>query len=306
MKKRLREYFMYSRRERNGLTVLLALLLISILCRIYAGYFIEEKRSSFQINESELQALLLQLDKLEEEPKHYSSSNYLPNRKTPGSALKEFDPNSITAEEWIKLGFSPNQAASIIKYRTMIGGFETADQLKNCFVIDEERFNLLEPFINLSPALSKESYFNKEIKEQKKTAPVFPKPDLNFSTLEEITLIRGIGDHTAKLIIDYRQRIGGFSNLNQLYEIKGLDSTRIELLKKESVLTQKVFKRIDINSATYADLRNHPYIEQDLARLIVRFRELHGKYESVESLKKLALVDTVVYKRIFPYLKVQE
>lgn len=54
-------------------------------------------------------------------------------------------------------------------------------------------------------------------------APVVYFPlELNAATGEELTLIPRIGQVTASRIVEYRQQLGGYSNLEQLMDIKGI------------------------------------------------------------------------------------
>src|SRR5690606_6091041 len=52
--------------------------------------------------------------------------------------------------DWQNLGFSPKQVAVILKYKKSLGGqFSSKKELKECFVISEEKFRELEPYILL-------------------------------------------------------------------------------------------------------------------------------------------------------------
>lgn len=56
--------------------------------------------------------------------------------------------------------------------------------------------------------------------------------DINTITIDELKLIPGVGDKTAKKIFDKRIELGGFENLDKLSEIDGLGSKKIEVIKK--------------------------------------------------------------------------
>ena len=55
--------------------------------------------------------------------------------------------------------------------------------------------------------------------------------NLNTATLEELDTISGIGPVTARKILDYRQRIGMFSSVDQLLEVSGIGVKTLEKMR---------------------------------------------------------------------------
>jgi len=55
--------------------------------------------------------------------------------------------------------------------------------------------------------------------------------DINRASKEDLMLINGIGEKTAEKIIALRQRLGGFSHVEQLMQIKGIKEKRFAKLK---------------------------------------------------------------------------
>ncbi|MDD5355738.1 MAG: helix-hairpin-helix domain-containing protein [Candidatus Omnitrophica bacterium] len=58
------------------------------------------------------------------------------------------------------------------------------------------------------------------------------KVDINKAPLSEISSIDGISEQLAKDIIEYRNLEGGFKDINELKNIKGIKDKKLESLKK--------------------------------------------------------------------------
>jgi len=58
------------------------------------------------------------------------------------------------------------------------------------------------------------------------------KLDINKATENDLVLVSGIGEVTAKKIIDMRYKLGKFKSLEQLTEIKGIKEKKLKKLRK--------------------------------------------------------------------------
>ncbi|PKG73502.1 competence protein ComEA [Shewanella sp. Choline-02u-19] len=52
--------------------------------------------------------------------------------------------------------------------------------------------------------------------------------NINSASVEQLSLLRGIGDSKAKAIVDYRKTHGKFDSINQLSNVKGIGDKLIE------------------------------------------------------------------------------
>lgn len=62
----------------------------------------------------------------------------------------KFNPDHYNAQDWVRLGFSERQSESILKYKKYLGGsFQSKEKFKECFIISEEQYLQLAPFLLL-------------------------------------------------------------------------------------------------------------------------------------------------------------
>lgn len=61
--------------------------------------------------------------------------------------------------------------------------------------------------------------------------------NLNTATKDELVALPGIGPAKAQAIIDYRTQHGGFRQVEELKDVKGIGAKRFEKLKAELVVT---------------------------------------------------------------------
>ncbi len=126
--------------------------------------------------------------------------------KFQNSNLESFNPNDYTQEDWKKLGFSEKQAAVILKYKDMLGGkFTSREQIKNCFVVSEEKYQELSPFL-LLPETSTDSHSKAFVSLDKKYQ--LKKFDQNVYSVENWKSI-GFSEKQAEVILKYKGIVGG-------------------------------------------------------------------------------------------------
>ena len=63
--------------------------------------------------------------------------------------------------------------------------------------------------------------------------------NLNSATVEQLEALPGIGPKTAQLIVEYRQKSGGFKKVEELMNVKGIGEKSFLKLKPMLVVTAK-------------------------------------------------------------------
>jgi DNA uptake protein ComE-like DNA-binding protein len=126
--------------------------------------------------------------------------------------------------------------------------------------------------------------------------------ELNTADSAKLTGLRGIGPSFAMRIIRYRDRLGGFYRKEQVKEVFGLDSSTYAGMQAQVRVDASHVKRIPINSVAFEDLSRFPYLTYKQMNAIIRFREQHGDYASLDDMRNIAILDDGILRKIEPYL----
>ncbi len=286
----LRNHFGFSKSESNGLLLLIpTLFLCSGLLYVYKIYL------SNDINTE------LSLQELKEWKKEISLKKKKQAENVVSKPVKrefkkfQFDPNKISKEQIVSLGFSERVANNWTKFLSAKGRFKEKSDLLNIYGINKTRVKELESYIKIE--LREPPVLNEEFKK----VEVISKLDINSASSEELKNVRGIGKVLSNRIIKYREKLGGFHSEDQLVEVYGLKEDVIENLLEQFEISKEVLKiRINTDSVKY--LASHPYINYNLARAIVNYRHQHGNFNSEQDLSKIEiLIDSTLFK-IQPYI----
>ncbi|NQX42758.1 competence protein ComEA helix-hairpin-helix repeat region [Pedobacter steynii] len=302
MRKWLNNYFEFSRREFNGLMVLLILLAgVSVFPMVYRALRPQELPTA----EEQLAVLKFAMASQPEaykkmEPRIFSAKGHLEKRK---SVLFYFDPNVIDIDDWQKLGLSEKQAQAILNYRSKGGVFRKKTDLQKMYTISAQLYNLLEPYVQIAGT---------ELSTPQKVQAIATTPvpiskelkliELNGADTLELDQIKGIGMVFARRIVAYRERIGGFHKKEQLMEVFGIDSLKYNEVKNQVSIDPDKLKKININTAELADFKNHPYIRYKQVNALIQYRKQHGNYSNIADLNKVAILTPEIIGRLAPYL----
>ena len=114
-----------------------------------------------------------------------------------------------------------------------------------------------------------------------------PIPILDINEADSTTLVAlpQIAEVMASRIHRYRNRLGGFVALEQLFEVKGMDEARFNAIKPYLVLENSEIVKINVNQDEFKTLLRHPYLEYEQVKAIVNHRERRGFIKDWEQLK---------------------
>ena len=215
----------------------------------------------------------------------------------------KFNPNEYDLEDWMRLGYSQKQAASVMNFRASGFRFKVKSDLKKLFIMDDESYAQLYTYIDLPDTLEKKESLESFSVEKK--APEQMVHSINRMTKKDLVKLKGVGDYYATKVLNFRDALGGFVNAQQLKEVYHLPDSLADLISRNITIDTSFVKRHNINEINLQELKQHPYISYKLANSIIAYRKTHGAYSSVEELKELVLMNAETFNKVRPYLKVE-
>ncbi|KAG9463986.1 hypothetical protein GDO78_020692 [Eleutherodactylus coqui] len=153
--------------------------------------------------------------------------------------------------------------------------------------------------------------------------------NINTATEEELMTLPGVGRQVAQNIVEYREYIGGFKKVEDLALVSGVGAAKLEQVKFEICVSSKSGSaqhspnslrkdmecghhsghlsatRININTATAAQLMTLRGLTEEMAQDIVLYRTQHGPLKSIEDLVKVDSVTISLLDKVRHQVYVQ-
>lgn len=293
-----KDFFYYTKSERRVILLLLAIALL--LLGIWAVMeYLRPVEVPVTLSESEeIDSFLANLEEQEKIRKSHTPKNEI------SAVLQPFDPNTADSVLLRQLGLPVYIVRNILKYRAKGGVFRSPESFSHIYGLKEEVYQKLKPYITIAPLVSVSHVRTDTFRQLKDTIPYIPKyeegtiVDLNKADTSILKRIPGIGSTLARMIVVYRQRLGGFYDVSQLQEVPHV---RVEL-NKWFVVTPAGLHKIQVNSASLDKLRSHPYMDFYKAKAIMEYRRKRGKIKGLSQLSMFEEFTEKDLKRLSPYL----
>lgn len=203
----------------------------------------------------------------------------------------EFDPNTLSREQWLEIGLRDNVVNSILKYREKGGKFLVKQDLKKIYTLTDTEYAVLDPFIVIKgSAIPEPEIFERKI------------VGLNDADTMDLQQLAGIGPAFAKRIVKYRELLGGFCAKEQLLEVYGMDSTKFTAIAEYVTVDPSLIRKMNINTISIKEMIKHPYFEFYIAKSILNHRNEIGKYTDIAQIKEAKLIYDQLFRKIEPYL----
>ncbi len=279
----------FSKKTRKALLIFLALIVIVALLPRIVVSFLPKEELKFSKEEKRTLSFKPTFNQYQR-PYTFRKKIF---RRPPS----KFDPNLYAIADWMYLGLSKKQAASVLKFGKY--GFKSNEQLSKVFVIPKQVFELIKdstiyrakntPFVSVS------------LHEVKKESTI-QLIELNSVSEEELLAVPGIGPFFAKNILKQREKLGGFISLTQLLECWKFTEEKLAEVKPFMKVDPTLIQKLNINTATAEEFKRHPYFTWNLANSLYKIRKQKGTYASIEEIKESVLMTEELYTKLKPYL----
>ena len=225
----------------------------------------------------------------------------------------KFNPDLLSQKDWENLGFSEKQAAAILKYKNYLGGsFISKEKLKECFIINDDQFSQLSPFLILQEK-TPENYVNRFPK-QKEKEPIKIK---NYFDPNELSADQwqalGFTEKQANVIVNYRDKNlrGSFKSLEDIQKCFVISADKFEEMKpwiklsvsakgkdEKLALQEKTdFATVDLNQINFRQLKEFGFTEKDAA-MILSFRKKLGGFINKQQLLETYDIDRATGEKL--------
>ena len=304
-----KDFFYFTKTERQGIIVLVVLVIgvytIPALLQAFSG---PEKTDPTEQakSEKEYNEFISSIKEAKQDKKYpvyrgrYSSPAYPKKEIRPAA----FDPNTADSATFLSLGLPTWMAGNILRYRRKQGRFRRPEDFRKIYGLTEEQYRTLQPYIRIAetPVLQDTS----RILVVQATAPydtLMKSPpgtiiDLNQADTTELKKIPGVGSNIARMIVNYRERLGGFFRIEQLQEIH----LKAEKLRSWFSIDTHQTRRINVNKAGMERMMHHPYINYYQAKVIIEYRKKKGFLKSLKQLSLYEEFTPIDLERLEPYI----
>ncbi len=288
----IKSHFVFNRSQRNG--ILFLILFISSFLII--NYFVDfSKENVLDTQSKEIKAIQKELDSLQ--------TIEIASRKP---KIYPFNPNFITDFKGYTLGMSTEEIDRLLVYRKNNKWINSVEDFKKVTKVSDSLLDKISPYFKFPDWVNNSKPKSKYTKKLFKEKSFEQKIDLNIATQLQLEEINGIGKSFSKRIVDYRSKLGGFSDDIQLYEVYGLDYQVVNrVLNEFTVKTPKEISKINLNKVSASDIATLPGISFELAKRIWEYRILNERINSFLELEKIEGLTERKLKGIQLYLKLE-
>ena len=228
--------------------------------------------------------------------------------------LFAFDPNQVDSASLRRLGLPDWMAGNLLRYRRRGGRFRRPEEFRKLYGLTDELYARLLPYIRIDSNRQQPSHPSRNVADSLPRLyqpdsllqrPLRPEKFANDTLIEVnradtilLQRIPGIGSGIARLIVEYREKLGGYHHIGQLREIR-LNS---QLLEPWLSVDTTAIRRLHINQESLRSLQRHPYLSYQQARAIVDYRRRHGPIRHLQALSLLDAFTPADLERLSHYV----
>lgn len=221
-------------------------------------------------------------------------------------STKKINPNTATYEDFLLVGFTEKQARSCLNYRNKGGVFRKKEDVLKIYSISEADYVLLQDHIVIPQnknSIKKEKTSTSTIKQKTIEEKHIGVVDINTCDTNDLKKLPKIGGFRARKIIEYREKLGGYYSIEQLYSVYSMDSITIKSISPYVIFSQTHIKKLNVNTATFKEINKHPLISYEQTKKIFEYKKIVGYIKTLDELVNNGILEETEYNILQFYLK---
>jgi competence protein ComEA len=315
----------FTRVERRGIVLLLALGLVSACLPTVYGYFFKKTpQTCVEPPDAPLFA--------ENTDEHAKRSTFRDADAAAADArLFRFDPNTAEAADLQALGLPQRTIKGILNYRNMGGKFRSPDDFSKIYTLSDEDFERLRPYVAIA---GRDDAANGGPQKTAQASAGMASAPLDMRTFDPNTAdaatLAGLGlsEKTISGWLNYRSKGGKFrtkDDLKKLYTLSEYDFQRIAPFVQIGAGAEKMEQPapgnpmavaasyrtksvpatlVDLNTAEVEDLVRLPGIGEGWAKRILGWRDKLGGFSTVAQVAEARNLPDSVFQKMRYYVTI--
>lgn len=287
--------------------------------KIVGGKFIskEQFKKCYAISEDKFNQLETFLLLPENNADAKGNTGFKTYEKKTLNITRKFNPDHLSQKDWENMGFSDKQAAAILKYKSYLGGsFLSKEKFKECFIINEENYAKLEPYLILPT--NTPANFNAYAGKSRSLKSMSPQTSFDPNSLDiKGWMNLGFSEKQANVIVNYRDRNlkGSFKTLDDIKNCFVISAEKFEELKpfikfntatmtkssddrKTEFKQEKTdFSKVDMNSISFKQLLEFGLDERSAGSMI-GFRKKLGGFMTKDQILETYNIDKELVQKL--------
>jgi DNA uptake protein ComE-like DNA-binding protein len=274
----MKSHFQFSNNERNGIFLLLTLIVILQFVFWYAN----GAKKPVSIDNDTINSYRNELDSLRRAEEEINKPKIYP-----------FNPNFISDYKGYTLGMTAQEIDRLQKFRDKGQWINSVKQFQDVTKVSDSLLNVISPYFKFPEWVTnpkpRHSNAKQSFPDRLTPKPYEQKIDLNKATALQLKTVYGVGEKLSQRIVNYRNKFeGGFYSDAELTEIYGLMPEVIDRIKAQfTVKTPRPITKFNLNTATRDELVTIPYVDYEIANNIIEERTLRDGFRDFEELTKV-------------------
>jgi competence protein ComEA len=291
----------FTKKERTGVTLLLLMgLLFLFLPQVFLHFYRASLPPlSIQNLPFDTTSIANNETKYTRNWQDFFEENQAEDDITTNRKIFDFNPNKISYDSLLMLGFKPSAAKSLTNARKKGFVYRSIEDLKGTYNIDVALIESLKDRVSFGTPTNGHVQ-----KTYEKTSKQISKIEINTADSLQWEQLPNIGSISIMRIFKHRKALGGFHHTEQLLEDQVIVDSIFTAIQPYLSVDPSKIKKIHINKIQYKDLIKHPYFDYKTATIITKYITQHGQLKDPKDIRKIIALQKTKGDKILPYIDV--